>query len=254
MTIRLGLQGASGKTGGLVISVLPEFPQFSLGAAIVGSQCKGLGSIASGDVRFSDAASHAIDNTDCWIDFSTPASSVQLAELCAEHKKPLLIATTGFSDDQRAKIEKAASRTPILVAANTSLAVFALKELAVEAKRILGPKYDIEITEMHHNQKKDAPSGTALYLARELLGSSDSMTFDRSPHHEGRRSGEIGVTALRGGDVAGEHTIFFIGNGERIELTQRAWDRKVYARGALNLVEKLLNKPAGQYFLTKDLF
>jgi 4-hydroxy-tetrahydrodipicolinate reductase len=183
------------------------------------------------------------------IDFSTPATSVTVARICAEFRKPLIVATTGLSADERGKVEECAQVAPLCIAPNTSLAATALKMAARYLQDILGPSFDIEVMEIHHRMKKDAPSGTALNVISGLAAASDDVVFGR----EGlRREGEIGVVSLRGGDVPGDHTVYFLGNGERIELTQRAQNRAIFGTGAVALMERLIGKPAGLY-LVEDL-
>ena len=192
-------------------------------------------------------------HADCWIDFSNTSASIELARVCAEKTKPLLVATTGFSDKDIAQLKVYAQSCPILLCPNTSLGVFVLKELSVMAKSLLGESYDIEILELHHNKKKDAPSGTALHVANAISG-GEPLMFDRSNLNEPRTKGEIGVVSIRGGDIPGEHTVYFCGPGERIEISHKVWDRRVFARGALQLAAKLIDKNAGFYTLTSQFF
>jgi 4-hydroxy-tetrahydrodipicolinate reductase len=141
-------------------------------------------------------------------------------------------------------IEESARRVPVCVAPNTSLAATALKMAARYLQGILGASFDIEVMEIHHRMKRDAPSGTALNVISGLTSSKDAVVFGR----EGlRQPGEIGVVSLRGGDVPGDHTVYFLGEGERIELTQRAQNRSIFGIGAVTLVERLVSRPPGLY-------
>jgi 4-hydroxy-tetrahydrodipicolinate reductase len=168
------------------------------------------------------------------------------------------IGTTGLDSAQRARLAEAGRKIPILLTPNTSLGVNVLFWLARQAARLLGPDYDVEIVEMHHHHKKDAPSGTAKRLAEAIL-EERHRTWDRDVRHGRvglvgeRPPGEIGMHALRGGDVIGEHTVVLAGPGERVELTHRAQERELFARGALAVAEWLSGRPAGVYSMNDML-
>lgn len=246
---RIGVVGASGRTGHHVVEALLASSSSALHAALVSSSSSRLGEmIGSSGVSYS-ADLAALVGCDGVIDFSTPTTSVAVARVCAEHRKPLLVATTGLSADDKRVIDECARVAPVCIAPNTSLAATALKMAARYLQGILGSSFDIEVMEIHHRMKKDAPSGTALNVISGLTASSESVVFGR----EGlRKEGEIGVVSLRGGDVPGDHTVYFLGNGERIELTQRAQNRAIFGTGAVVLIERLIGKPAGLY-LVEDL-
>jgi 4-hydroxy-tetrahydrodipicolinate reductase len=246
---RVGVVGASGRTGHHVIEALLSSSSSKLHAALVSSGSSRLGElIGSTGVAYSSDV-RALAECDGVIDFSTPTTSVAVARVCAEFKKPLIVATTGLNADDKRVIEECARVAPVCIAPNTSLAATALKMAARYLQGVLGPSFDIEVMEIHHRMKKDAPSGTALNVISGLAASNDSVIFGR----EGlRNDGEIGVVSLRGGDVPGDHTVYFLGNGERIELTQRAQSRAIFATGAVALVERLLQRSAGLY-LVEDL-
>jgi 4-hydroxy-tetrahydrodipicolinate reductase len=175
---------------------------------------------------------------DVVIDFSTPEAAVQSARLAAQHRKPLLLGTTGLSIEQGGAVHEAARIVPIVWPPNTSLGVTLMLALVEETARRLGSEWDIEIVEMHHHHKVDAPSGTALALGQaaatgrgiDLARSSergrDGVTGERSP-------GTIGFASLRGGDIAGDHTVIFAGSGERLEFVHRAASRQIFATGAV---------------------
>lgn len=246
---RIGVVGASGRTGHHVVEALLSSSSNALHAALVSSSSSRLGeAVGSSGVAYSSDITALIE-CDGVIDFSTPTTSVAVARVCAEHRKPLLVATTGLSADDTRIIGECARVAPVCIAPNTSLAATALKMAARYLQGILGSSFDIEVMEIHHRMKKDAPSGTALNVISGLTGSSESVVFGR----EGlRKDGEIGVVSLRGGDVPGDHTVYFLGNGERIELTQRAQNRAIFGTGAVVLIERLIGKPAGLY-LVEDL-
>ena len=259
--IRLCLSGASGRVGSLVLGMLHEFPEYQLSGALVapglepcGRVCRGAEQNYGMEVRYSASVEEAIGGAQVVIDFSIPEVSLQVLRRAAALKIPAIIATTGHSPAEREEIGRLAQHTAVLLAANTSTAVFVIQELALLAQRLCGADFDIEIFEMHHKHKQDAPSGTALALAQTLAQQGAlRVKTAREGTSARRQPQEIGVAALRGGDVPGEHTIFFLGEGERIELTQRARDRSIFARGALRLARLLCAKPPALYSV-KDLY
>jgi len=244
MTLTLGICGAEGRMGRALLALLPEYPELRLTAALTEHDSPGVGGLVGG-VRLAGRAAEVAGEAEVWIDFSAPGSSVILAEECARWGGALLVGTTGHSIPEREALLKSARRIPVALVANTSIGVFALLAAAREVQRILGTSAEIEIVEAHHRAKKDAPSGTALMIAQEL-GAAGGLTL--VTNREGERTpGELGVTSIRGGDVVGEHTVYFLGDGERLELTHRARDRSVFARGALRLVQLLAHRAPGLY-------
>jgi 4-hydroxy-tetrahydrodipicolinate reductase len=189
---------------------------------------------------------------DVVIDVSQPEGSVAISNRCAAAGIPLVIGTTGHSNDQIAKLRADAERTAILLTPNFSIGVHLLFWLTEKTSEILGPEFDAEIVEMHHRLKKDSPSGTAKRLG-EIIARTRSLDYEKAVKHgrEGlpgeRSQNEIGIHALRGGDIAGEHTVYFAGAGERIELTHRASSRDTFAKGALRAAGWMISKPAGWY-------
>ncbi|HZZ85637.1 MAG TPA: 4-hydroxy-tetrahydrodipicolinate reductase [Anaeromyxobacteraceae bacterium] len=186
------------------------------------------------------------------IDFTSHEASAGHAELCAARGAALVIGSTGFTAETKARVQAAAARAPIVLSPNMSVGVNAVFALVREAARILGEGYDVEVLEMHHNRKKDAPSGTALRLAEvaaEALGRDPAkdLVYARHGITGERTKREIGVQTLRGGDVVGEHTVFFVGEGERIELSHRATSRDQFARGAVRAAAWLAGKAPGLY-------
>jgi 4-hydroxy-tetrahydrodipicolinate reductase len=189
---------------------------------------------------------------DVAIDVSQPEGSVALAARCAADRIPLVIGTTGHSSDQLDDLRAEATRTAVLLSPNFSVGVNLLFWLTERAGEILGPDFDAEIVELHHRHKKDAPSGTAKRLG-EIIAKTRSLEYDAAARHgrkgfTGERTrAEIGVHAIRGGDIVGEHTVYFAGIGERLELTHRASSRDTFAKGALRAADWLIGKPAGWY-------
>ena len=209
-------------------------------------------------MRLTQDAASALASVDIAIVFANPAGSLALLRLAAERGVPCVVGTTGFQPGERKELEALAQRIPIVLAANFSVAVNVLFHLAREAGRLLGDGFDAEIVELHHAGKIDAPSGTALRLAEaigERLGPERERRFVLSREGEtgARMPGTIGVVALRGGDNPGEHTVLFIGQGERLELTHRSATREHFARGALRAARWLLGRPPGLYDMEQVL-
>ena len=189
---------------------------------------------------------------DAVIEFSFHAVTPGVAELCAQHGKPLVIGTTGHTDAEKERIRAAARTLPIVWASNYSTGVNTLFWLTRKAAEILGPGFDLEVVEMHHRLKKDAPSGTATTLL-EILADVRKVHLEEALRH-GRKgitgertAGEIGIHALRGGDVVGDHTVIFAADGERVELTHKASSRDTFAQGALRAAQWVVGRPPGIY-------
>jgi 4-hydroxy-tetrahydrodipicolinate reductase len=190
------------------------------------------------------------DHGDVLIDFSVPAALQASLDRAIASATPILIGTTGLDELADRRIAHAASRVPVLRAANTSLGVALLSDLAERAARVLGPAWDIEIVEAHHRHKADAPSGTALALGDAAArGRGTPIEAERGRDGTGlkRREGSIGYAAIRGGTVAGDHDVMFLGPDERLILSHRAENRSIFARGALAAARFLHGKPAGLY-------
>ena len=187
---------------------------------------------------------------DVVIDFSSPAAlEAELAYVTA-HGLPLVLCTTGLSEEQIAAVRAAAEQVPVFFSSNMSLGVAVLSALTKKAAAVLGDTYDIEIVEMHHNQKLDAPSGTALMLAdaaKAGLSFEPEYTYDRHTRRQKRDKKEIGIASLRGGTVVGEHSVYFAGEQEVLTLSHSAGSRSVFASGALTAAKYLCGKPAGLY-------
>lgn len=186
---------------------------------------------------------------DALIDFSTPEAVLARVPECVKHKIAMVVGTTGFNEAQLKELKKAAAKIPILVSSNMSFGVNLLFKITEDVARALGPDFDVEIVETHHRMKKDAPSGTALTLAKgisEARGGS-AIVHGRSGVVGERKKGEIGVHAVRGGDIVGEHTIYYIAEGESFEITHRARTREIFARGALRISQVLAKRKPGLY-------
>lgn len=229
--------GAAGRMGQAVIEAMASEPRVSLHAALEHDGSPSIGKDAGG-VPIATNALEAVLHADAIIDFTTPASTVSLVALAAQARVIHVIGTTGLSADDQTRIVAASRHATIIQSGNFSLGVNVLAALVRRAAETLGPAFDIEIAEMHHRNKVDAPSGTALLLGRAAAqGRNRPLEELKEPPRDGhtgpRRQGTIGFASLRGGSVVGEHTVTFAADYERIELTHRAESRGIFARGAL---------------------
>lgn len=193
------------------------------------------------------------------IDFTAPEASMVTAAMAAALGVPLVIGTTGFSEAQKAQLGELAQKTPLFWSANMSVGINVLMQLLPELARALGPAYDMEMVEIHHNRKKDAPSGTALALGEKLAEARGwELSGVRCCARDGiigaRPQKEIGIQALRGGDVVGVHTVYFLGPGERIEVTHQAHSRENFAGGALRAARWLAGRKPGRLYSMEDTF
>jgi 4-hydroxy-tetrahydrodipicolinate reductase len=192
------------------------------------------------------------------VDFTAPSASLQSARTAAETGHPLVIGTTGFTDDQMRQLRDLAERTPMFWSSNMSVGVNVILKILPELARALGEKYDVEIVELHHNRKKDSPSGTALTLGACLARSrgwnfSETRCFARDGIIGERPREQIGIQAVRGGDVVGVHTVYFLGQGERIELCHQAHSRENFAQGALRAARWIAGQKPGKLYGMRDL-
>jgi 4-hydroxy-tetrahydrodipicolinate reductase len=257
--IRTVIVGASGRMGRSLIALLPEFDGLKLSAAIVGAGSVALGRDAGElagrtplDVFVSSELKPALAGAQLVIDFSHPQITESTLAACVAAGVPLLIGTTGVAAAVQAKYESAARSIPLLVAANTSRGLNVLLELARQAAAALPASYDIEVLEAHHRDKIDAPSGSALALARAVAEARkvapDALAAQARLGLSGpRATGQVGFAVLRGGDVIGEHEVLFLGEGERLRLAHSVTDRAVFARGALEAGKWLAGQPSGRY-------
>ena len=241
----IGITGCAGRMGRMLVAEAGATPgcRIVAGVEIKGNPALGrdlgeLAGIGTIGVKAGDDPAALFGASDVVIDFSTPEAAVVSAGLAARHKKPLLLGTTGLTTAQGDAVRAAAKTVPIVWPPNTSLGVTLMLALVEEAARRLGPEWDIEIVEMHHKHKVDAPSGTALALGQAAAaGRGIDLAKNSARGRDGvpgaRKEGTIGFAALRGGDVAGDHTVVFAGAGERLEFTHRAASRQIFAKGAI---------------------
>jgi 4-hydroxy-tetrahydrodipicolinate reductase len=258
MVIDIIVMGAAGRMGATVARLAGEAPDLRLAGAVESPACmhalRGLGCPTDTNVgallRKTPGATVA--------DFTTPSVSLATARAAARHGAVQIIGTTGFSPEEKAELEDLARETPIFLSPNMSVGVNVLLKLLPELARALGDAYDIEILEIHHNKKKDAPGGTALRLA-ECLAEARAMPPAAAQRHcrDGligeRPKEEIGVQSLRGGDVVGVHTVYFMGPGERVEVTHQAHSRENFAGGALFAARRMQGRKPGKLYGMQDL-
>ena len=189
------------------------------------------------------------EEVDVIVDFSNPLVLDDMLAFATERDIPVIICTTGFSDEQVAKIKEAAKIIPVFYSGNMSLGINMLIHLAAAAAKVLAPSFDIEIVEKHHNQKLDAPSGTALMIADAVAAQKEKSEFvyDRHSYRKKRDRDEIGIHSVRGGSIVGEHEVIFAGHDEVLTITHRAQSKGVFASGAVNAAVFIKDKPAGLY-------
>ncbi|MDX2019136.1 MAG: 4-hydroxy-tetrahydrodipicolinate reductase [Deltaproteobacteria bacterium] len=258
MTTRIAVLGASGRMGRAIIRIISETPNARLAAAVerVGSPQAGqdagaLAGLAPTGVLVTTEAP-APGTTDVWIDFTLPTATIGNVKAAAAAGAGIVIGTTGLNDEQKQEIAGLAQACPVVLAPNMSVGVNVLLKLVADATRSLGEAYDIDIVEAHHKMKRDAPSGTALRLAEAAAEGrgvplKDVACYSRHGDIGPRPAGEIGIQTLRGGDVVGDHTVFFFGPEERIEITHRASSRDAFARGAVRAAQWLAGRKASIY-------
>ena len=234
MSTRILINGAKGRMGHALIQAATEM---------------GLNVVAALDANEDLAAGLAL--ADVAVDFSAHHATKRLLELAIAQKKAVVIGTTGHSPESKAELLTLASKIPCIWSGNYSVGVNLLFALTRRAALVLGPDYDAEVIEMHHRFKKDAPSGTAAHLLEIILDERklgiEALRHGRQGITGERTTSEVGIHALRGGDVIGDHTVMFAALGERIELTHKASDRAIFAHGALRAAQWIVSQPAGVY-------
>jgi 4-hydroxy-tetrahydrodipicolinate reductase len=259
--VKLAVHGATGRMGLAVLRVARAD-----GVEIVGGACasgdpglgKDLGELSGTGplgVVVTDDVGSSLLGADVVIDFSLGAVAPSLYAVAARQRIAIVSGTTGLDANGERALEKAAAQVPVLWAPNMSLGVQVLAEAVEAAVRRLGAAFDVEIVELHHRRKIDSPSGTARRLAQAARAGRPELTerYDRAGDVGARPANELGVFGVRGGDVIGDHTVYLLGKGERLELTHRASSRDLFAEGALFAAKFLAGKPAGRYTLADAL-
>jgi 4-hydroxy-tetrahydrodipicolinate reductase len=230
------ITGAKGRMGQALTACAARFPDLEI----------------AGKIDVGDDLNAAVKGANVVIDFSFHNATGAVAECCARHRCALVIGTTGHTEEDKARILPAIAQLPVVWASNYSTGVNMLFWLTRKAAEALGSSYDLEVVEMHHRLKKDAPSGTAMTLAEILAAVRNEQLNDALRHGRHgivgeRTAGEIGMHSIRGGDVVGDHTVIFAANGERLELTHKASSRETFANGALRAASWVVQQPAGLY-------
>ena len=252
---RVAILGAAGRMGQALLSALPVHAALQLSAAL-GRPGAPVTRLPGAAVLTNDLDA-ALATTDVLVDFTRPEVTLEVLERCRGRGIAMVIGTTGFTPQQKAHIGAAAGEIPICMAGNFSIGINLCIALVEQAARVLGERFDIEIVEAHHRHKVDAPSGTALMLgeaAAQGLGAAlpERAVYAREGHTGARPAGAIGFATVRGGDVVGDHTVLFLGEGERVEITHKASSRGNFAHGALRAAAWLPGQSPGLYSM-KDV-
>lgn len=255
--MRIAIAGAGGRMGRMLIEAVLNTPDLTLTVALDRADSPDVGQDAGAflgretGVTITDRL-EALADADCLIDFTRPEATLAHLQACVQHGTRIVIGTTGFDDAGRAAIAVAAQKIGIVFAPNMSVGVNATLKLLDVAARILNSGYDVEVFEAHHRNKVDAPSGTALKMGETVASAwdvalPDVATWTRHGDTGVRQPGTIGFSVVRGGDIVGDHTVYFCGEGERIEITHRSSSRATYAQGALRAAQFLQNQPHGLF-------
>lgn len=257
--INIGVIGAGGRMGRMLIEAVQDNPQTILSAAIerqgsslVGADAGEVAAIGLLNVKIVDDLTAVINDIDVLVDFSLPAATEQNMKICAEHKVAMVIGTTGFNEQQEQTLAAASKDIPIVYAGNYSTGVNLSLKLLEMAAKAFGTDADVEIIEAHHKHKIDAPSGTAYMMAEAVAQArgqnlKDVVVYGREGQTGARETGAIGIHAIRGGEIVGDHTVMFIADGEVVEITHRARVRMTFAAGAIRATTWIVQQAAGQY-------
>lgn len=243
--IKILLHGCNGRMGHMIAGLLADDPEVKVAAGV--DACPGAGQ----DFPVYTSLDEVKEEVDVIIDFSNAAAADALLDYCERTKTPVVLCTTGLSAEQLAHVEAAAAQTAVLRSANMSVGINLLLKVLREITPTLAEAgFDIEIVEKHHNQKLDAPSGTAITLADAINEAEDgayTYVYDRSQVRQKRGQKELGISAVRGGTIVGDHDVIFAGTDEVITLEHRAYSRAVFGKGAIQAAKFLSGKPAGRY-------
>ncbi len=259
MNIPVIISGACGRMGTTLIRQVQNDSACTLVGLLEHKDCKA--TMTHAPCSFSTCAEELLQEHKgaTIIDFTSPDASVPLAEIAAKYGNPMVIGTTGLSQAQQDSLNKSAEKTCIAWGPNMSIGVNVLYKILPQLVKMLGEDYDIEMVELHHSRKKDSPSGTALKLAEYLAQARDwDLPEVANYHREGiigeRPKNEIGIQTIRGGDVVGVHTMYFLGDGERIEISHQAHSRQTFAAGAIRVAKWLAGQKPGRLYTLQDIF
>jgi len=259
------ITGAAGRMGKRLVSIVHESPNLQLTGATeakahpdIGKDAGELAGCGHLDVSLTDDLAIVLPKADVVVDFTSPVATLNHLVQAVQHKRAMVIGTTGFSPDEMNQLRKHAESIPCVQAPNMSVGINVLLKIIGKVAQALGDDYDLEIIDAHHNKKKDAPSGTALILAEALAAAKDwdlqeTGVYARHGIIGERSKKEIGIQTVRAGDIVGDHTVLYGGPGERIEITHRAHNRDPFARGALRSAEWVVDQPPGLYGMAEVL-
>lgn len=243
--IKVIMHGCNGKMGQVITGIIRDNEDIEIAAGV------DVYDVQRDDYPVYKSIWDCDEQADVVIDFSNAAAVDELLKYCEERAVPVVLCTTGLSEEQLSRVSRISEKVAVLKSANMSLGINTLLDLLQSAAKVLSPAgFDIEIVERHHNQKVDAPSGTALAMAdsiNEALEHSFSYKLDRSGERKKRQKNEIGIQAVRGGNIVGEHEVIFAGMDEVIEFKHTAYSKAVFAKGAVEAARFLAGKPAGMY-------
>lgn len=242
----VGILGASGRMGQAIVALMPTFPDLQLSVLSARTTESLEKHYAPLSEMFTTTSAVAAQSCDVLIDFSTVSALLDNLAAACKHKTPIVIGTTGLTETHFKAMKKASHEIPLLYAANMSLGVAALNRLVRQAANLLGPDFDIEITESHHRHKVDAPSGTAITLGK-TAANARGMDFELNVHTQKRQNNQIGFSVVRGGGIIGDHAVAFISEEESVTLSHRALTRSVFARGSLRAAQWLVDQKPGYY-------
>ncbi len=256
---RIAVAGAAGRMGIRVIHAIHSEPRAVLSAALearghdaLGKSVRELAAVPCPELPLTDNVAQVFANSDLMIDFTVPQATAANVQAALEAGKSMVIGTTGLDEAQIEDLKKASQKIPLVFAPNMSVGMNLMFKLAQDMARVLGDDFAMEIVEAHHDQKKDAPSGSALKLIEGLAKArgwdpKEVCAHGRQGQVGKRPKNQIGVSVIRGGDIVGDHTVYFIGQGERLELTHRAYSRDTFAKGAVRAALWLEDKKPGLY-------
>lgn len=259
MTTRIAIAGAAGRMGKALIEATQKNPEANLAGAIVrptsslvGVDAGEFGGIGKVDVKIVGDIAQVVDQFDVLIDFSSPSATLANVKICAANNKPIVVGTTGFSDAEKSELLSYQSKIPLLLSANFSTGVNLCFKLLDIAARVLGDEYDVEVYEAHHRHKVDSPSGTAVRMGEVLANALERdlkqvAVYGREGQIGPRPRDTIGFATVRGGDVVGDHTVMFMADGERVEITHKASSRLAFANGAVRAAIWLQQQKTGLF-------
>ncbi|GIX42713.1 MAG: 4-hydroxy-tetrahydrodipicolinate reductase [Leptospiraceae bacterium] len=260
--IQIGISGAMGRMGKTIAHLCREHKDIKIALALEHPEHPDLNQdygilLNTSNLNIPLSSNkQEIQNIDVLIDFTLPENTIDIIKFCADYKKPIVIGTTGFTKEQKEILYSYKDKIPVLISPNMSLGVNVLFYLVKQATKLL-KEYEVEISEIHHSKKKDAPSGTAVRLKDIILEeynlTENNVIYGRKGIVGERKLDELGIHAIRGGDVVGEHTVYFFSQGERIEITHKATSRDIFARGAIVAAKWILNQKPGLYSMNHVL-